>query len=121
MNSLARAVTAGLLLTATLPLAGCLVSGSSKETMTGEYVGKSTYSEIEPGVTTEKWILGVLGEPSSKTCLDDGSTLWKWAYKKDHSSSSAVFLIFGGSSRKESEGATFVQLKDGIVVKAWQD
>lgn len=121
MGRLVRVVSAGALIAAALPLSGCLVSGSSKETMTGTYVGPSTFSEIEPGVTTEKWVIAALGEPTSKSTLDDGTSLWKWSYRKDKSSSSAVFLVFGGSSRKEVEGATFVQLKDGIVVKAWQD
>lgn len=121
MGSLVRLVSAGFLLAATLPLAGCLVSSSSKETMTGTFVGQSTFSEIEPGTTTEKWLLSALGEPTTRACMDDGTQLWKWAYKKDQASSGSVFLIFGGSSRKESEGATFVQLRNGIVEKAWQD
>lgn len=121
MPSLVRLASATALIAATLPLGGCLVSGSSKETMSGTYVGPSTFAEIEPGTTTEKWVLAALGEPTSKSTLDDGSSLWKWAFRKDRSSSSAVFLVFGGSSRKETEGATFVQIRDGIVVKAWQD
>ena len=121
MKSWNRVTLAGVLVLAPAFLSGCLISGSSQETMSGEFVGQSTFAEIEPGTTTEKWVLGALGEPSSKSCLDDGSSLWKWAYKRDRSSSSAVFLVFGGSSRRETEGATFVQFKDGIVTKAWQD
>ncbi len=121
MTSSHRIAIAALLLATTAPLGGCLVSGSSKESMTGRYVGPATFEQIEPGVTTDKWVLGALGEPTTKADLDDGASLWKWSYKRDRSSSSSVFLLFGGSSRKESEGATFVQIRDGIVVKAWQE
>lgn len=121
MNARTRVFSAALLAAATLALPGCLVSGSSKETMSGTYIGPSTFEQIEPGRTTEKWVKAALGEPTSKSDLDDGSSLWKWSYRKDRASSSAVFLVFGGSSRKESSGATYVQMKDGIVVKAWQD
>ncbi len=121
MNSRNRLLAAGLLSASCLPLGGCLVSGSSTEEMSGQFVGRSTFMEIEPGVTTEKWILTALGEPTTKACMDDGTSLWKWAYRRARSSSSSVFLVFGGSSLHETEGATFVQLKDGIVTKAWQE
>ncbi len=121
MNRLTRVATAGVLLATSLGLGGCLVSGSSRETMSGQYVGPSTFEQIQPGRTTESWVAGALGEPTSKTCLDDGSSLWKWSFRRSKSSNSAVFLVFGGSSRKETEGATYVQIKDGVVVKAWQD
>jgi len=121
MPSLSRFASTAVLTLAVLPLGGCLVTGSSKETMTGTHISPTTFSNIEPGVTTETWVRAALGEPTSRSELDDGSSLWRWSFRRDKTSSSAVFLIFGGSSRKESEGATFVQLKDGIVVKAWQD
>ncbi len=116
-----RVIVTGMFVSSAVLLSGCLISGSSHETMSGQFVGQSTFAEIEPGRTTDKWVLGALGEPSSKSCLDDGSSLWKWVYKRDRSSNSSVFLVFGGSSRRETEGATFVQFRDGVVTKAWQD
>ena len=118
---LRRAACAGALAGAAAVMPGCLVSGSSKETMSGTYIGPATFEQIEPGRTTERWVRAALGEPASKAELDDGTSLWKWTYRRDRSSRSAVFLVFGGSSRKESSGATYVQMKDGVVVKAWQD
>lgn len=116
-----RRLCAGVLAASAAVLPGCLVSGSSKETMSGTYIGPATFEQIEPGRTTEKWVRAALGEPTSKADLDDGSSLWKWTYRRDRASRGAVFLLFGSSSRRESSGATFVQLKDGVVVKAWQD
>ena len=89
--------------------------------MRGEYVGPSTYNQIEVGSTTDEWLLAALGEPSNKSRLADGRELWKWGYTKTRESRSAVFLIFGGASSHVSAGATCVELCDGVVVKKWRD
>jgi hypothetical protein len=72
-------------------------------------------------VTDEKWIAGVLGEPCSRSEMSDGSQIWKWSYENTQTSNSSVFLLFGGRSSKKTQRTTFVQMKDGLVVKAWQD
>lgn len=104
-----------------LGCAGCLVSHRSREETSGRYVGRATFAQIEPGSSKQDWVLATLGEPTSKCALDDGSTLWSWRYSKERKSSGAVFLVLGTSSSSETENATFVQFRDGVVVKAWQD
>ena len=101
-------------------LSGCLISSSSNESYTGTYVSESTFGQIEPGKTTKQWVLGTLGEPTEKTCLEDGGELWKWSYSKTKSSSGAILFVFGGSSTSQTGGAAYVQMKDGIVTRAWR-
>ena len=117
----AIAVSAAVLGASLAVLPGCLVSGSSSTKVSGEYIGPSTFNEIEPGVTKVDWVQAVMGEPSSRACLDDGSEIWKWSYERKHSSAGGVFLLVGGSSKEETTGATFVQIRDGVVTKAWRD
>lgn len=112
---------AAVLATSLAVLPGCLVSGSSSTKVRGEYIGPATFNEIEPGVTTVDWVRAVMGEPTSRACLADGSEIWKWSYERRHSSRGGVFLLVGGSSKEETKGATFVQIKDGVVTKAWRD
>lgn len=102
-------------------LSGCLVSGQSHQSTTGSYVGPSTFNQIEAGNTRQDWVLATLGTPTSKTTLEDGSEIWKWAYTKTKSGSGSVFLLYHGSDDSTSPGATFVHLKDGVVIKAWRD
>ena len=102
-------------------LSGCLVSGRSHQSTTGSYVGPSTFNQIEAGSTRQDWVVATLGAPTSKTCLEDGSEIWKWAYTKTKSGSGSVFLLYHGSDDSTSPGATFVHLKDGVVIKAWRD
>lgn len=121
MRAAAAPILPAVLATSLAVLPGCLVSGRSSTKVSGEYIGPATFNEIEPGVTSVNWINAVMGEPTSKACLDDGSEIWKWSYYRKHSSSGGVFLLVGGSSKEETTGATFVQIKDGVVVKAWRD
>lgn len=117
----ARPVAAAAIASSMLVLPGCLISGSSDTKMSGAYIGPSTFEEIEPGVTKVDWVNAVLGKPTSRATLDDGSEIWKWSYTRKHSSSGGVFLLVGGSSRSEEQGATYVQVRDGVVERAWRD
>ena len=50
-------------LSLTLALVGC-VSSSSVSEYEGPSVGDRTLAQIEPGETSQEWILAVLGEPT---------------------------------------------------------
>ncbi len=114
-----RACVIGLVASlCTLP--GCLISSHSGEISTGTKVSSQTFSQIEPGVTTEAWIKGTLGAPTTKTTLEDGSELWKYTYTRTKHSNGSLLFIFKGSSHSSSGGSVYVQLKDGIVVKHWR-
>lgn len=101
-------------------LGGCLVNSSSTETRTGNYVPESTFSRLEPGRTTASFVEATLGAPDSRTKIDDGSEIWRWTYTERSESSGSVFLIFGGSNERKVDRSAFVQIKDGVVVKAWR-
>lgn len=99
---------------------GCLVGSSSKESTSGNFVPESSFSQLEVGKTTAAFVEATLGKPDSKTPAGDGSEIWKYSYTEKKESSGFVFLIFGGSSEKKTEKAAFVQMKDGVVTKAWR-
>ncbi len=119
-SMLVRSLVCCALGAAAATLSGCLISSHSNESFTGTRVSDATFNRIEPGVTTQQWITGTLGEPSIKTKLEDGSELWKWQYAKVKSSSGAILFVFGGSSTSTQASAAYVQLKDGIVTKCWR-
>src|SRR5690606_24826303 len=75
--------------------AGCirLIDTSSRTMYTGQYVSEQAMEQIEPGKTTADFALAVLGPPTNKSTLDDGSELWKYSYRKAKSSSGSVFLL----------------------------
>lgn len=123
MNITQRALRggAGLLAVGTLlSLSGCLIMGSAKQERTGNYVSDATLARIEPGKTTAGWVIATLGEPDTRSKVEDDRELWRWNYKETRTSNAAVFLLFGGSDEKETSGSAFLELKDGIVVNKWR-
>jgi len=99
---------------------GCLFGGSSTVHREGSYVSDSTLSSIQPGKTTQAWVLATLGEPSKKTEIEPGHELWKYDYKEKKESDGYVFLVFAGSGSEVIDGRVFVELKDGVVTKSWR-
>jgi hypothetical protein len=120
MSGGSRAGIAAMLLGIAAFTPGCLISQHSDERYTGTYVSEPTFSQIQVGSTTKAWVLGTLGEPTSKTTLENGEELWKWQYSKVKESSGAVLFIFGGSSTSTEGGSAYVQMRDGVVTKAWR-
>jgi outer membrane protein assembly factor BamE (lipoprotein component of BamABCDE complex) len=100
---------------------GCLFGAASKTTQSGNVVAANTFSQIEPGKTTSAFVKGTLGTPDSQTKLDDGTEIWRWSYTERTQDSGFVFLIFGGTNEKVLKKSAYVQVKDGLVIKAWRE
>ena len=100
---------------------GCLIHSTSRTEYSGRYIGSATYDRVEEGKSTAEYVLATLGEPTKRSPLSDGTEVWKWEYRRTHSSSGSVFLLYGGSGRSENEGAVFVEVKDGVAAKKWRD
>ena len=114
---------AALLLLALAPallLPGCLIGRNSKTEVHGTYVGPETIAQIEPGKSAS-YVVALLGEPSSKTRLDDGGELWKWSYVERKESRGSVLFIFGSNSKHETHNTAFVEFANGAVKRAWRD
>ena len=110
-----------IVLTFALLLSGCLVSSTSNQRVTGNYVADNTFDQIKPGKTTAGWVKATLGDPSSKTEVkESGSEVWKYQYTEKKDGSGAIFLIFGGSSSSEKPHTAFVEIKDGVVTNKWR-
>lgn len=115
-----------LLLPATLvmllALGGCISSGSISE-FDGPNIGDRTLAEVEPGVTTRAWILAVLGEPTERAVVageDGDAEIWKWVRRKLTTTRGSAFVV-SSRSRSEEVRTVYVELKDGVVTRAWRD
>jgi len=114
------AATATLLpLLCILLLSGCLVSSTSHEKVSGNYVPENTFDRIKPGETTSSWVQATLGDPSTREKADD-TEVWKYSYTEVKEGSGAIFLIFGGTDKKERQRTAYVEFKDGIVKTKWR-
>ena len=110
-----------ILSTLLIPLTGCLVTSDSKVSRSGNYVPENTFDRIEPGKTTAAWVKATLGEPTSKTKLEnDAAEIWKWNYTEKKTGSGTLLFIFAGHNEDEKARAAYVEVKDGVVTKKWR-
>ena len=107
-------------LLALMLLTGCLVAHSSNQSYSGNYIPQDTFDRIEPGKTTAAWVQATLGEPSSREKVDGNTEVWKYSYTERKESSGAIFLIFGGSDKKEQQHVAYVEMSNGVVSKKWR-
>lgn len=120
---LRRAIAALILIVCVCSMiAGCISSGSVSE-FEGPNIGDRTLSQIEPGETTQTWVLAVLGEPTERATIDDPAgtlEVWKWVRRKIVTTKGSAFVV---SSRSKSEEVrtVYVEFKAGVVTRAWRD
>ncbi|CAN5529368.1 hypothetical protein BH10PLA1_BH10PLA1_04520 [soil metagenome] len=114
-----RFCVAVLLATVIATAGGCLVTGGTDSTRTGNYVSQDLFTSIEPGKTTMAWVQATLGDPTSRTTAD-GNVVWKYTYTERTDSGGAVFLIFGSHSTTETVHNAFIEFKDGVVTRKWR-
>ena len=114
LPSLAIAVALSIL------CSGCLITSDTQQHRSGNYVADSTFSQIQPGRTTAGWVRATLGAPTTIESLDEGTQIWKYVYTERRESNGSVFLIFGGHDANETNHTAFVEIRNGLVVKAWR-
>jgi outer membrane protein assembly factor BamE (lipoprotein component of BamABCDE complex) len=113
-------VSSSLLLLAIVFVPGCLVSSTNHESVSGNYVPEDTFDRIKKGETTSGWVKATLGEPSSKDKIENGNEVWKYSYTEVKEGSGAIFLIFGGTDKKEKQRNAYVEFHDGVVSNKWR-
>ena len=86
-------------------------------------VSAATLSQVEPGKTTEAWLLATLGEPTSRTKVEckDNVEILRYEHSVHKSSGGAVLLIFAGGSDHKSRSVAYFEVTDGIVTRAWTE
>ena len=101
-------------------LPGCIITSKGDTSHSGQYISAETFSKVEPG-TSSGFVLATFGEPSTRTTLDDGSQIWRWRHTETRSSSGTVIFLLSSSNRTETQHNTFVEFRDGVVVRVWRD
>ncbi len=102
-------------------LSACSIIESDKHTsFTGNYVPADALSQIKVGESTPSYVEAVLGEPTSRTDLEDGSAIWRWDYTETRSSDGSLFLVFDGESSTTKKRSTYVEFRDGVVARKWR-
>jgi hypothetical protein len=98
-------------------LQGC-VSATPPE-QTGIRVGDATMAQFKAGVTTEAWLLAILGPPTSSAAVDGVENTKVLRYATGEGAS-GLGSIFSGKASRNTAVVYFV-ITDGIVTRFWAD
>ena len=117
-----KPIIAGVLITAfTMTATGCLVVSGRSTHESGIRISEATMQQVEIGETTEAWIVAALGEPTSRTELDDHIVLARYEHSVTRAEGGAVLLIFAGGSATTRRSTTYFEYDDGILCRTWSE
>lgn len=104
-------------------LGGCLVTSSNQVKERGTRVTQSTMRQVEPGQTTESWLIATLGEPQERTPVPSqpGVEILKYEYSVHDSGGGTIFLVFAGSHDRVKRSTTYFEVTDGVVTRHWTE
>lgn len=96
-------------------LAGC----STPPEQTGIRIGDETLKQFKAGVTTESWLLAVLGPPTSSSVVEnlENTRVYRYALGQ---AAGGLGAIFSGEASKNTAVVYFI-ITDGIVTRFWAD
>jgi len=116
MNNRTRLAGAALLICSSL-MGGCFSNPSINET--GIRVGDETLKQFKVGVTTEAWLVAILGPPSSCAVVEGVENTQVYRYATGESSSGISALLSGSGSK--TTAVTYFIVTDGILTRFWSD
>lgn len=112
---------ATLLLLLALSSTSCVIVRSNTGVdRKGDYVSPQTFEQVKPGVSAE-YVMAILGAPTTKTELENGTMIWKWRYTEVTESNGGILLLVSSKKSTDSVHNSFVEFEDGTVVRAWRD
>ena len=111
--------TLRLVTTIALPalLMGCISSRPPEQT--GIRVGDETLKQFKAGVTTESWLLAILGPPTSSALVEGIPNTRVYRYATGESAG-GLGAILSGKASKNTAVIYFI-VTDGIVTRFWAD
>ena len=116
-----RRIAIAALAAAACALPACsVISSENHVSYTGNYVPSDSLGQIRLGESTPEYTEAILGEPTSKSDLEDGTSIWRWDYTVRKSGEGNLLFVFDGESSSEKKHSTYVQFKDGVAVKKWR-
>ncbi|MBY0308237.1 MAG: hypothetical protein K2Q09_05805 [Phycisphaerales bacterium] len=100
-----------------LAAGGCF--STSQPTQTGIRIGDETLKQFKAGVTTEDWLVAVIGPPTTQSTLKSIPNTKVFRYAMGQSAG-GLGALFSGEASKNTAVVYFV-ITDGIVTRFWAD
>lgn len=106
---------------AALAMPGCLVTSNSSSSYSGDRVEPGSERQVVLHKSSPDDAVAILGEPTTRSTLDDGEQVLTWTWTHHTKSSGSVFLVFGGSSDTTHERSLHIGFRDGLAVRKWRN
>lgn len=118
-----RRLAATLLTASTLALLPACVVGSSNQVSTkGRPISENTLEVLEPGVTSERQLVDLLGEPTRVMNDDDvAGKIYVYEYERRKSGKGYILFAFAGSSESVEQRTLYVRIREGVIERYWVD
>lgn len=117
-----RVTAAVVLIAAALAPAGCVVGSKNTVSTTGRPISENTLDILEPGVTTERQLLDLLGEPTRVMNEDEvGGKVYVYEYERRKSGRGYILFAYAGSSESVEQRTLYVKIRDGAIERFWVD
>ena len=96
---------------------GCISAPQRAET--GIRIGDETLNQFKAGVTTEQWLLAILGPPTSWAKVEgiDNTVVYRYSTGE---ASGGIGSVFSGGASKNTSVVYFI-ITDGVVTRFWAD
>ncbi len=94
---------------------GC--SSPSRET--GVRIGDATLGQFEAGVTTEAWLIAILGEPTTWSPVEGLPGTKVLRYSLGEESGGITSWVTGSSSKNKA--VVYFLVTDGVMTRYWAD
>lgn len=106
---------APMLVIVLLVVAGC----ANVPKQTGVRIGDETLRQFKAGVTTESWLLAVLGPPTSSSVVAniENTRVYRYALGE---AAGGLGALFSGQPSKNTSVVYFI-ITDGVVTRFWAD
>lgn len=107
------------ILTTVAILASTQACAPSRPMQDGVRIGDETLHQFKPGVTTEAWLLAVVGPPSSTSVVQGVENTRVLRYATGETMTGLSALLSGRSQRNTA--VTYFIVTDGVVTRFWAD
>lgn len=95
---------------------GCASSRPGQE---GIRIGDETLKQFEAGVTTEAWLVAILGKPTSWAVVDGVRDTKVFRYATGESNAGLSSIVTGSQPRNTA--VTYFIISEGLVTRFWAD
>ncbi len=110
-----------LLIPAFFFLTGCTIISSNSNTNTsGTEVSDQTLSQLEVGKTTKEWLIAALGQPDSKSLVDEKTEILKYRATRTTYQHSGLFIVFDSQSKHEESETVYFEFQEGVLQRYWK-